>query len=320
MQIADSAAAFTSLQATGVTIGNFDGVHLGHQALVQRTLEICAARGLDCVVVTFWPHPRVVLTPEHPHTPLSTRDERFALLEQLGVRHILELPFTQELAALPPETFVRDYLLPLGLRELVVGHDFTLGKGRSGRPELLQHIGQELGFKVEQMPAVLADAAPVSSTRLRRCLVEGDVRLAHRLLGHPYVLSGSVAHGEGRGTGLGFPTANLDGAATLLPGNGVYATRACCGGRRFDAVTNIGYKPTFGGDQLTVESFLLDAEGDFYGQDLNLEFVDRLRGEQRFSDAAALSRQISADVTLARRLLTRESVNFINGQTRRLAF
>lgn len=303
MQIADSAAAFTSLGNSGVTIGNFDGVHLGHQALVRRALDVCRARGLACVVVTFRPHPRTVLAPGRPHAPLSTRAQRFALLEGLGVRHILELPFTRELAALPPETFVREYLLPLAPRELVVGHDFTLGKGRSGHPDLLRSIGRELGFRVEQVPAVLAENAPVSSTRLRRCLAEGDVALARRLLGRPYALVGTVAHGEGRGTGLGFPTANLDGAATLLPGDGVYATRACCGGRSFDAVTNIGCKPTFGGERLTVESFLLDAAGDFYGQDLRLEFAARLREERRFADAGALSRQIGADAAAARRLL-----------------
>ena len=307
MQIADTPAAFAALPATGVTIGNFDGVHLGHQALVRRTLEVCGARGLTCVAVTFRPHPRTVLTPERPHAPLSTRAERFALLERLGVRHILELPFTRELAALTPEDFVRRYLLPLRPRELVVGHDFSLGRGRSGHPELLQRLGRDMGFGVEQVSAVLCDGAPVSSTRLRRCLAEGDVALARRLLGRPYAVSGQVAHGEGRGRDLGFPTANLDGAATLLPANGVYAVRAHCGGRRLDGVTNIGRKPTFGGERLSVETFLLDTEGDFYGEDLRLDFVARLRGEERFPDAAALSRQIGADVTLARRLLAEDA-------------
>ena len=198
MQIADTPAAFASLPATGVTIGNFDGVHLGHQALVRRTLEVCGAGGLTGVVVTFSPHPRTVLTPERPHAPLSTRAERFALLERLGVRHILELPFTRELAALTPDAFVRGYLLPLKPRELVVGHDFTLGRGRSGHPELLQRLGRDMGFGVERVGAVLADHAPVSSTRLRKCLAEGDVALARRLLGRPYTVAGKVAHGEGR--------------------------------------------------------------------------------------------------------------------------
>ena len=303
MRIADTASAFADLKGTGLTIGNFDGVHLGHQALVRRTLELCAASGLDAVLVTFWPHPRSVLTPERPHTPLGTRAERFALLERLGVRHILELPFTRELAALAPETFVRDYLLPLKPRELVVGHDFTLGRDRSGHPQLLKNLGLELGFRLEQVRALVAGGQPVSSTRLRGLLAQGDVAQSRGLLGRPYAISGLVAHGHGRGAGLGFPTANLEGWATLLPGNGVYATRASLAGRHFDAVTNIGLKPTFGGESLSVESFLLDAEGDFYGQELRLEFVARLRGEQRFASAAALGRQISADVALARRLL-----------------
>lgn len=305
MQIADNAAAFADLGATGITIGNFDGVHLGHQALVQRTLELCAARGLESVLVTFWPHPRSVLGGELTHTPLSTRAERFALLERLGVRNILELEFTRELASLEPESFVRDFLLPLAPRELIVGHDFTLGKGRSGHPDLLQSLGQKYGFGVEQVAAVLSDGKPISSSRLRLLLSGGEVAQARNLLGRPYAVSGLVKHGQGRGKGLGFPTANLDGAATLLPANGVYATRVRLAERLFDAVTNIGHKPTFGGERLTVESFLLDAEGDFYGQELRLEFLGRLRGEQRFASAAALSRQINADVALARQLLAK---------------
>lgn len=305
MQIADNAAAFADLGATGITIGNFDGVHLGHQALVQRTLELCAARGLESVLVTFWPHPRSVLGGELTHTPLSTRAERFALLERLGVRNILELEFTRELASLEPESFVRDFLLPLAPRELIVGHDFTLGKGRSGHPDLLQSLGQKYGFGVEQVAAVLSDGKPISSSRLRLLLSGGEVAQARNLLGRPYAVSGLVKHGQGRGKGLGFPTANLDGATTLLPANGVYATRVRLAERLFDAVTNIGHKPTFGGERLTVESFLLDAEGDFYGQELRLEFLGRLRGEQRFASAAALSRQINADVALARQLLAK---------------
>lgn len=305
MQISDNAAAFADLGGTGITIGNFDGVHLGHQALVQRTLELCAARGLESVLVTFWPHPRSVLGGELTHTPLSTRAERFALLERLGVRNILELEFTRELASLEPESFVRDFLLPLAPRELIVGHDFTLGKGRSGHPELLQNLGLKYGFGVEQVAAVLSDGKPISSSRLRLLLSGGEVAQARNLLGRPYAVSGLVKHGQGRGKGLGFPTANLDGATTLLPANGVYATRARLAGRLFDAVTNIGHKPTFGGERLTVESFLLDAEGDFYGQELRLDFLGRLRGEQRFASAAALSRQINADVALARQLLAK---------------
>lgn len=305
MQIADNAAAFADLGATGITIGNFDGVHLGHQALVQRTLELCAARGLESVLVTFWPHPRSVLGGELTHTPLSTRAERFAQMERLGVRNILELEFTRELASLEPESFVRDFLLPLAPRELIVGHDFTLGKGRSGHPELLQSLGLKYGFGVEQVVAVLSDGKPISSSRLRLLLSGGEVAQARNLLGRPYAISGLVKHGQGRGKGLGFPTANLDGATTLLPANGVYATRVRLAERLFDAVTNIGHKPTFGGERLTVESFLLDAEGDFYGQELRLEFLGRLRGEQRFASAAALSRQINADVALARQLLAK---------------
>lgn len=285
---------------TGVTIGNFDGVHQGHQALVRRALAVCRSRGLVCTAVTFTPHPRTVLRPDLPHAPLTTPAERAALLRALGVDRVVEIPFTTALAALSPEDFIRRHLLPLGMVELIIGHDFSLGRGREGRPDVLRELGLALGFGVEQVPAFTAQGEAVSSTGVRRCLAAGQVAEAAELLGRPYALEGTVGHGEGRGTSLGFPTANLHGCATMLPACGVYAGRATLGGRTSACVTNIGHKPTFGGTALTVESFLLDASGDFYGQPLRLEFLARLRDERRFASPDALRRQINDDTAQAR--------------------
>lgn len=305
MQIVTSVDAFSSLAGAGVTIGNFDGVHKGHQALILRTLEVCRQQALECVVLTFWPHPRLLLTPERGHLPLTTRQERLELLAGLGVRRVLELPFTRELAALTPEDFVRRCLLPLKLRELVVGYDFSLGRDRSGHADVLRALGARWGFGVEQVPPVIVDDAVVSSTRLRDLIRRGDVWEAARLLGRFYGFSGPVVHGEGRGSGLGFPTANLQPPAALLPAEGVYAARLRVDGRDYQAVTNVGRKPTFGGRELCIESFLLDASENLYGQNVRLEFVTRLRGERRFASAQDLTRQIARDVEETRSVLAR---------------
>lgn len=308
MQIVTSVDALSSLPGTGVTIGNFDGVHKGHQALILRTLHVCREQALECVVLTFWPHPRLVLFPERGHLPLTTREERLELLAGLGVRRVLELPFTRELAALSPEDFVRRCLLPLNLRELVVGYDFSLGRDRSGHADVLRALGARCGFGVEQVPPVIVDDAVVSSTRLRDLIRQGDVWRAARLLGRFYGFAGPVVHGEGRGSGLGFPTANLMPPQALLPAEGVYAARVRVGRRAYQAVTNVGRKPTFGGRELCIESFLLDASENLYGQTVRLEFVARLRGEQRFESAQALTRQITRDVAETRRVLAQATL------------
>ncbi len=302
MQIVHSADGLGALTGAGVTIGNFDGVHKGHQALIRRTLDVCRQRDLACVLVTFWPHPRLVVSPHKAHAPLTSRERRLELLAGLGVEHV---PFTAELAALTPEEFVRRCLLPLHLRQLVVGYDFSLGRGRSGHADVLRNLGAAWGFEVEQLPPVIVDDAVVSSTRLRDLISRGDVWRAARLLGRCYGFSGEVVHGEGRGGGLGFPTANLLPPETLLPAEGVYAARVRLDETWHQAVTNVGRKPTFGGRDVTVESFLLDTSANLYGRRVRLEFVLRLRGERRFASVEELTRQISEDVAAARNILSR---------------
>ena len=228
------------------------------------------------------------------------------LLQGLGDLRVLELPFTRELAALSPEEFVRQHLLPLRLKHLVIGHDFTLGRGRSGQPDVLRALGEKYGFDVDQLPPVEVGGHVVSSTCLRELIGKGDVTTAASLLGHAYGCEGLVVHGEGRGTGLGFPTANIAIPDTMLPAPGVYATRVVVPhlGRTLQAVTNIGRKPTFGDYGLSIESFLLDTDLNLYGSELRLDFVARLRDEKRFESADALVAQIRTDVARARDLLT----------------
>ncbi|MBO4300915.1 MAG: bifunctional riboflavin kinase/FAD synthetase [Desulfovibrio sp.] len=303
MQIFHSINEHDFVQGSAITIGNFDGVHLGHQALIRRTLEVSRLEGLTPIVMTFWPHPRQVLSPHRGHCPLTTREERFTLMQSLGVTHVIELPFTPKLAAMEAATFVRDMLVPLRLRHLVVGYDFTLGHNRGGTARVLGELGALLGFAVEQLSAVPAGGMVVSSTTLRKLIAEGDVARAATLLGRWHGFTGEVLHGDGRGAGLGFPTANQRQPDVLLPAEGVYATRATVEGGVMPAVTSVGRKPTFGENALGVESFLLEGGRDLYGCPMRLEFVNRLRGERRFASVEELKRQIAVDVRDARRLL-----------------
>lgn len=286
-----------------VTIGNFDGVHLGHRFLLEQARGLARERSLASVLITFWPHPREIVRPNFWHRPLSEREERRRLLAGLEFDHILELPFDRDMAVMEPAMFVEKYLLPLNMHTLVIGHDFALGRGASGNFAALSALGRQYGFEVRQVEALEMDGRPVSSTRLRKCLEDGDVASVASFLGRPYSICGEVVHGFGRGAGLGFPTANLKPPRKLLPAIGVYATMAECDGRSFKAVTNIGKNPTFDGQKLSVESFLLDADENLYGRELCLHFIGRIRGEVRFSSPDKLQAQIARDIATAREML-----------------
>lgn len=296
----------TSASGSGtcITIGNFDGVHLGHQALIALAREAAAEAGLDFELITFWPHPRLVIAGGASHTALAARPERLRLLAGLGIDTIRELSFTPGLASLSAEEFVTGFLLPRDIKILVIGHDFNLGRDREGSAAVLAQLGAKYGFEVRQAQPFAIAGEPVSSTRLRASIKAGAVACAARMLGRHYALSGQVGHGYGRGAGLGFPTANLVNADTLAPGPGVYATLATACGRRMPAVTNIGFNPTFGNFVISIETFLLDTNASLYGSDLRLEFVERLRSERKFASPGALTAQINLDVAKARSLLS----------------
>lgn len=286
------------------TIGNFDGVHLGHKRLIEQARQSAAEKNLDFAVLTFWPHPREVLGPPEIHTSLSGRECRRKLLERLGTPILIELPFTPHFASITARCFIEDYLVPAGLKHLVVGYDFNFGHNREGTIDVLEELAKENSFTVEQVAPVQAGAQTVSSSHLRRLLANGEVSEAAKLLGRFYTLEGVVEHGDARGRQLGFPTANLGDISTLLPASGVYATMAHFGGQTFRAITNIGTNPTFNGQRKTVETFLLDASGDFYGQAMSLEFIKRLRDERKFPNSEALAAQIKKDIAASKSAAT----------------
>ena len=289
-----------------VTIGNFDGVHRGHQRLISRITQRAQAAGHKSVVVTFCPHPLRVLV--GPHTPplITVREEKLDVLESLDLDLTLMLNFTKELAALEPRDFVKTYLVDwLTTRHLVVGYDYSFGKGRKGNFALLSELGQEFGFTCEQLNAVILDDAIVSSTRIRDLIKAGRVWDALNLLGRFFVIRGTVIHGKNRGGRLlGFPTANLKIENEVAPKTGVYAVWAQINGTAYPAVANIGRNPTFGDvEEPSVEVHILDFDQDLYGVELRAHFVQRLRDEKKFSGPEELVARIKEDVALGRQIL-----------------
>jgi riboflavin kinase / FMN adenylyltransferase len=289
-----------------VTVGTFDGVHRGHQALVRDVVARAAAAGGPSVVVTFEPHPREVVTGQ-PVPLLTTVGERADALAALGLDRLVVLPFTPALAATDGETFVRDLVCGrIGCGVFVAGHDHGFGRGRAGDAALLARLGDELGFTLAQAPAVvLDDGTVVSSSAVRAALEHGDVREAARLLGRTFAVSGRVGQGDRRGRTLGFPTANVapDHPRKLLPAHGVYAVRVETPGGRSGGVANVGRRPTVEGQDVRLEAHLFGFDGDLYGQAVRVEFVERLREERRFASLDALTAQIREDAANARRLL-----------------
>jgi len=289
-----------------VTVGNFDGVHLGHRALVTRT--ITRARELDCraVALTFDPHPTAVLRPDHVPPALQALDERVAMLSGLGLDHVEVVRFDTALAALTPEAFVAEILVArLRARGVVVGENFRFGRGAAGDVATLRALGAVHGFEVDALTLVGDDGTAWSSSALRALLALGDVAGVAAGLGRDFTVTGEVVHGEGRGRTIGIPTANVAvGPGRALPADGVYACVATTSAGRWRAVVNIGLRPTFDGVGRTVEAHLLDADLDLYGQALTLAFVARIRPEQRFDGPEQLVARIHQDVEEARTALS----------------
>ena len=297
------------LARTVLTLGNFDGVHLGHQEILRRAVERARGLGAAAVVLTFEPHPLAVLFPDRAPTLIQPLHDRLALLAGLGVDVVVLQRFTRAFAGLAPEDFVRDFLLRhLELRHVVVGYNVNFGRDRAGSGETLRALGPRHGFGVDVVGPVVAGGEQVSSTRLREVLGAGDMRRARLLLGRAHALRGRVVVGDRRGRTLGFPTANLNVKPRLLvPPDGVYAITTTIDGRRWPGVLNIGVRPTFGGRRRTIEAHLLDFSGDIYGRWLVVELIERLRGEIAFAGPDALRAQIGADVARARAVLAAEA-------------
>jgi riboflavin kinase/FMN adenylyltransferase len=290
-----------------LTIGSFDGVHRGHQEILKTLTAGAHQAGVLAVVLTFYPHPSAVLKKRQDSFYLTTPEERAELLGKLGVDYVITHPFNLQVASLSARDFMSSLQEHLQMGRLMVGYDFALGRGREGDANRLQELGQELGYTLELFKAFRLGDQVVSSSGVRAALVEGDIQTTNELLGRPYRISGRVVPGDGRGRTIGVPTANLEvWSQRVIPRPGVYVCQVFVKGKRFGAVTNVGFRPTFEPQAVTprVETHLMDYEGDLYGCEIQLDFLARVRDEQRFPNVQALVNQIYQDIGEAKKYLS----------------
>jgi riboflavin kinase/FMN adenylyltransferase len=297
-----------------LTIGTYDGLHLGHQAIIREMVRRAHAAGKEAVLMTFDPHPRMVLQPkDHQVELIDTLEEKLSKLEELGLDTVILYPFSQEFASMSAADFIQTILVKrLGVSEVHIGYDHQFGKNREGTYELLHEKGIELGYSVYQIEAKKIDEVAISSTKIRNAIRQGDVETAKHYLGKAHVLSGTVIHGNKLGRTIGFPTANIDWQeeTKLLPANGVYAVKVTVLGKNYNGVMNIGVKPTVQKlPKLTAEVFIFDFNQDIYDHTIRVEFVQRLRGEQRFDSVESLKNQLKKDEELARSVFSSRAVN-----------
>ena len=289
---------------TAVSLGNFDGVHLGHQAILLRTVELGRKSGVSSVAVTFDPVPKKILQPQNAPPLIQTLQQRLSSLESLGLDHTIVVKFSESFARKTPEEFVRQFLIHhLRVQFFIVGENFSFGHQKQGDVTLLKKLGSQHDFQVEGIPEVLRNGVRISSSQIRQSILVGKMEDARDFLGSPFVLTGTVMEGEHLGGKLGVPTANLKYENEILPARGVYVSEAILKSSRYVAATNVGMRPTFEGRNLTVEAHLLDFTGDLYGSRMNLQFFHKLRDEMRFSGPDALKVQIKADIEQTRNYL-----------------
>ncbi len=292
-----------------VTFGNFDGCHIGHQLIFQKTRAHASRIGGVSVAYTFDPHPASVVKGVTPQL-IFTLEEKIEAIRCMNMDFLVVEPFTRELADTNPEDFVEETIVKrLGAQGVVVGHDFAFGKRAAGNIPFLQRMGAEKGFFVECVDPVSFEGTVVSSTCIRRMILSGDVSGAARIMKYPYRIHGLVVHGMARGRQLGFPTANVQPDKKLIPAYGVYAVYVHVGGTRLDGVVNIGNNPTFGDVGTSIEAFIFDLNDDLYDKEITVEFVEHIRGEIKFADIEYLIEQIRADCALARKILGRRNVS-----------
>jgi riboflavin kinase/FMN adenylyltransferase len=287
-----------------IALGNFDGVHLGHQAILRTAREHAVEAGGRCFALTFDPAPAKVLFPSQAPALITTPEDKLDLLCQTGLDGVLVMNFTRELSMLAPVEFVRQHLVgKIGAREVVVGRTFTFGHDRAGDAEVMRKLGRQFDFGTTVVDSLVVDGVEVSSTKVREAIAAGDMRRVARMLGRAHFLSGVVVAGRGRGGKIGVPTANLASDTECVPSNGVYAARVVVEGSVFPAIANIGIRPTFGEAERAIEAHLLGYAGDLYGLRLRLELIERVRGERKFESAEDLTRQIARDIDYAKKVL-----------------
>jgi len=304
MSVEEELANFLPKKDMLLTIGVFDGVHLGHKYLISQLIKHAKQQDLLSGVVTFYQHPEGILSPQTRLPFLTNLKERVCLLKNEGVEDIIILSFTSELAGLSAPQFLSLLKRYLRMRGLVIGPDFTLGRNREGNVDKLRTLGQDMGFTVTVVSPVTINDEVVSSTAIRQALADGDMKRVLNLSGRPYSLTAPVVPGEGRGVELGFPTANLGvDSAQALPADGIYATWAYIGDDCYPSVTSIGKRPTFGGSERTIEVYIVGYNGDLYGCNLKIDVIERLRDEKRFDTAQELTEQIAEDVKQGKAIL-----------------
>lgn len=296
-----------NLQDTWLTIGTFDGVHRGHQEIVGKLATGAHAVGSQAVVLTFYPHPAIVLGKRQDPFYLTTPEERASLLGDHGADIIITFPFTPQTSTTSAYDFVSSLKSHIGMNHLIVGPDFALGHDRGGDISALTQLGKEFNFSLATIPPVEIDGKDVSSSRVRTALADGDLNQVNLLLGRPFFVNGQVVPGDGRGQSIGIPTANLSlWMERALPKSGVYVSRALVNGHTFGAVTNVGIRPTFTSQSKLpqIETHLLNFTDEIYGQEIQVDFISRLRDEERFPNAKALVEQIKQDISQAKQILS----------------
>ena len=305
----DLDAPSKSFQESIVTVGVFDGLHIGHKAVIQQVLSETKKIKLASVVLTFDPPPLAFLAPERCPPVLTTLPKKIEILKQLGVDAVIFARFDAYLQQMSPDTFVQQVLLQqLHATQVIVGYDWQFGKGRSGNAEALKQLGNRYHFDVKIVGPVQLHGKPVHSTRVREAITEGNLEITSELLGRRYSIMGEVVEGEGRGRQIGFPTANVDAGNQMLPPSGVYAVRVKLERDMFDGVLNMGTRPTFDGDKFQIETHLFGFEKTIYGEKIEIFFIEKIRPEQRFPTPEMLVGQIKQDVAMAKGILNRIKV------------
>ena len=292
------ALKFRSDHHTVVTIGTFDGVHIGHQKIIERLVNAAKANNLESAILTFFPHPRMVLQKDSEIKLINTIEERKEILRASGVDHLIIHPFTQQFSRLSAQEFVRDILVnKLKAKRVIIGYDHRFGRNRTADINDLREFGETYGFEVEEISQQEIEAVTVSSTKIRKALLEGRVERANRYLSYPFVLEGKVVKGKGLGREFEFPTANLEVAESykLIPKNGVYVVRSVIEGFTFFGMMSIGTNPTVGGTEKTIETYFFDFEGDLYGKHLKIELLTRIRDEKKFESVEGLKIALKQD-------------------------
>jgi riboflavin kinase / FMN adenylyltransferase len=298
VQLEQELDGFDQSQDSLITIGVFDGVHLGHKYLIYQLKDLAQKQGYRSIVITFDKHPQEILTPSSFPLFLTDSSEKTLLIKNENIRDLIVLSFTPELAGYSAREFLKLLKQKLGMRGLVIGPDFALGRNHAGNIQTIRSLASEMDFSVTIVPPVMLNGEIVSSTSIRKSLLDGDVEKANKLLGRPFSLHGKVIHGKARGSGLlGYPTVNLNVLkGQALPGDGVYVTRTSLDDQSYDSVTNIGFNPTFGNTDRTIETFLLNYHNDLYYREIKLQFFHKIRNEIKFNSIEQLKDQISQDI------------------------